>query len=74
MQLDELPTDKEMCEWAGITYDGDEVPLQLRRLIWAARTQGKRIAWRDAFQIAAQQHYSYNVELPDVSNSGSAKG
>ena len=72
--MEQLPTDKEMCEWAGIAYDGEEVPIQLRRLIWAARTQGKRIAWRDAFQIAAQQHHSYNVDLPAASSSESAKG
>ena len=70
-------TEKEMLEWAGVTYDGDEIPLPIRRLIWIAQTQGKRIAWRDMYQIAAQQHYSYEVgSFPgglDAKNSESAK-
>ena len=48
-------TEKELLEWAGIEYEGEEIPIQLRRLIWAARTQGSRIAWRDVYQIAASQ-------------------
>ena len=70
-------TDKEMIEWAGITYEGDEIPVQLSRLIWVARNQGKRIAWMDVYQIAAQQHYSYSQSppsAPDATNSESAKG
>ena len=77
MQFEELPTDEEMCKWAGITYEGDEVPVQIRKLIWAARTQGKRIAWRDVYQISAQQHDSYSMaDWPGglvVRNSESAK-
>lgn len=69
-------TDKEMIEWAGITYEG-EIPMQLKRLIWIAQTQGKRIAWRDMYQIAAQQHYAYEVGSrpggPDAKSLESAK-
>ena len=67
-------TDKEMIEWAGVTYEGDEIPIQLQRLIWVARNQGKRIAWRDMFQISSQQLHSYSADLPDVSSLESAKG
>lgn len=70
-------TEKEMLEWAGVTYEGNEIPLPLRRLIWIAQTQGKRIAWRDMYQIAAQQHYAYEVGShpggPAAKNSASAK-
>lgn len=71
-------TDKEMIEWAGITYEGDEPPEQLKRLIWIARQQGLRVAWRDMYQISAAQHDSYSLRnLPSglaATNSESAKG
>ena len=71
-------TDKEMIEWAGITYEGDEPPEQLKRLIWIARQQGLRVAWRDMYQISAAQHDSYSLSsLPSglaAKNSESAKG
>lgn len=57
----QMPTDKEMVKWAGLTYDGDELPIQVQRLIWIARTQGMRIAWRDMYQISAAQHDSYSM-------------
>ena len=70
-------TDKEMVEWAGITYEGDEIPIQVQRLIWIARMQGSRIAWRDIYQISAQQHDCYSVSsFPGglaAKNSESAK-
>ena len=72
MQSDQ--TDKEMIEWAGITYDGDEIPEQLKRLIWIARQQGLRIAWRDMYQISAAQHDSYSLPSALAArNSESAK-
>ena len=58
---DDLPGDKDMVAWAGITYDGNEIPIQIRRLIWAARTQGKRLAWRDVYQISSSQFDSYSI-------------
>ncbi len=73
-----MQSDKEMIEWAGITYEGEEVPEPIKRLIWIARQQGLRIAWRDMYQISAQQHDSYSLtSLPsglDAKNLGSAKG
>lgn len=72
-----MQSDKEMIEWAGITYEG-EIPEQLTRLIWIARQQGLRIAWRDMYQISAAQHDSYSLSsLPSAlaaTNSVSAKG
>lgn len=72
-----MQSDKEMIEWAGITYEG-EIPMQLKRLIWAAETRGKRIAWRDVYQISAAQHDRYSLSsLPGglaARNSESAKG
>jgi hypothetical protein len=78
MQSEALPSDEEMVKWAGIEYEG-EIPHQLRKLIWLARTQGKRIAWRDVYQISAAQHDSYSLAsvplgLQGASSSGSAKG
>lgn len=73
-----MQSDKEMIEWAGITYEGDEPPEQLKRLIWIARQQGLRVAWRDMYQISAAQHDSYSLSsLPSglaATNSESAKG
>lgn len=73
-----MQSDKEMIEWAGITYEGEEIPEQLTRLIWIARQQGLRIAWRDMYQISAAQHDSYSLSsLPNglaARNSESAKG
>lgn len=77
MQSEALPSDEEMIKWAGIEYEG-EVPHQLRKLIWLARTQGKRIAWRDVYQISAAQHDSYSLasvpfDPQGANNLGSAK-
>lgn len=58
MQFD---ADKEMVKWAGITYEGEEIPAQLMRLIWIAKMQGARIAWRDMYQISAAQHDAYSL-------------
>lgn len=71
-----MQSDKEMIEWAGITYEGEEIPEQLKRLIWIARQQGLRIAWRDMYQISAAQHASYSglPNGPAATNSESAKG
>ena len=67
-----IASEKEMLEWAGIQYEGQEIPIQLRRLIWVAQNQGKRLAWRDAFQIASSQLESYPVlARQDVTSSGS---
>lgn len=71
-----MQSDKEMIEWAGITYEGDEIPEQLKRLIWIVRQQGLRLAWRDMYQISAAQHDNYSL-LPSglaAMNSESAKG
>jgi hypothetical protein len=78
MQSEALPSDEEMVKWAGIEYEG-EIPHQLRKLIWLARTQGKRIAWRDVYQTAASQHDSYSLasvplDSHGARSSGSAKG
>ena len=78
MQSEALPSDEEMVKWAGIEYEG-EVPHQLRKLIWLARTQGKRIAWRDVYQISATQHDSYSLAAVPfgslvAKSSASAKG
>lgn len=68
-----IQTDLEMIEWAGIKFDGEEIPIQLQRLMWAVRMQAMRIAWRDVYQIAAMQVQNYNVPLrPDANSSGSA--
>lgn len=77
MQVEELPTDEEMVKWAGVEYEG-EIPHQLRKLIWLARTQGKRIAWRDMYQISASQHDSFSLAAvpfnrPAAKSSASAK-
>lgn len=58
--IEQLPTDEEMIKWAGIDHSEETLP-HLRKLIWLARTQGKRIAWRDVYQISAAQHDSYSL-------------
>jgi hypothetical protein len=71
----DIDTDREMIRWAGIQYEGDDIPIQLQRLIWAARTQGARLAWRDVYQIASSQVENHSPRLPvvppDVSSSAS---
>lgn len=62
----DIYTDREMIEWAGISYEGDQIPIQLQRLIWAVRTQGARQAWRDVYQIAASQVDNYSPRFPVV--------
>jgi len=59
-----IETDLEMIKWAGLSFEGEEIPIQLQRLMWAVRMQGMRVAWRDMYQIAAAQVENYSVRLP----------